>query len=51
MAAIAAQRGVSAEAFAKAFAAANAGMTPEMVQVRANRRGWLEEIWICLDKG
>lgn len=34
--------------FRTAFAKANAGLTPNMVRIRANRRGWLQEVRICL---
>ncbi|PZU09674.1 ribonuclease T [Sphingomonas sp.] len=33
----------------RAVAAANPGMTPDMVRLNVNRKGWLEELWICLD--
>lgn len=35
---------------ATAFAAANRGMTADMMRVTATREGWLDEIWICLNK-
>lgn len=35
---------------AQAFAAANPGMRADAVRVRTNRQGWLEELWLCLDK-
>jgi len=35
---------------ASAFAAANRGMTADMMRVTATREGWLDEIWICLNK-
>lgn len=33
-----------------AFAAANRGMTADMVRLNVNKAGWLEEIWVCLDR-
>ncbi|QJU58101.1 ribonuclease T [Sphingomonas sp. AP4-R1] len=33
-----------------AFAAANRGMTADMVRLNVNKQGWLEEIWVCLDR-
>jgi ribonuclease T2 len=33
-----------------AFAAANRGMTADMVNLNVNKQGWLEEIWVCLDR-
>lgn len=35
---------------ATAFATANRGMTADMMRVTATRAGWLDEIWICLNK-
>ncbi|MCT8002638.1 ribonuclease T [Sphingomonas sanguinis] len=35
---------------AAAVAAANRGMTADMMRVTATRDGWLDEIWICLNK-
>lgn len=45
------RRPLTAGRFAQAFAAANPGMGAEMLRVTANRRGWLDEVWICLSKG
>jgi ribonuclease T2 len=36
--------------FSAEFARANAGLSRDMLRVNANERGWLEEVWICLDK-
>jgi ribonuclease T2 len=33
----------------RAFAAANRGMSPDMVRLNVNKQGWLEEVWVCLD--
>jgi ribonuclease T2 len=35
--------------FTRAFARANPRLRPEMIRLNVNRRGWLEEVWICLD--
>ena len=32
----------------EAFAAANDGVTPEMVRLKVNQRGWLQEVKLCL---
>lgn len=36
--------------FAAAMARANPGMKADMMRITADRRGWLEEVWVCLDK-
>lgn len=41
---------LTVDGFRQAMAAANPGMTPEMMRVSANKRGWLEEVWLCLGK-
>ena len=46
--AVAAPR-LTAGQFATAFARANRGITPAMLRVTANRQGWLDEVWLCLD--
>lgn len=33
----------------RAIAAANPGMTADMVRLNLDKQGWLEEIWLCLD--
>ncbi len=48
MRALAARRGITARDVQAAFAAANPGMRPGMVRVDVNKRGWLEEVWLCL---
>lgn len=46
-----AQRGtMTAGAFASAFAAANKGLRADMMRVTATRDGWLDEVWLCLDR-
>ncbi|MBB4609364.1 ribonuclease T2 family protein [Sphingomonas yabuuchiae] len=44
------RNGLTAGDLATAFAAANRGMTADMMRVTATREGWLDEIWICLNK-
>jgi ribonuclease T2 len=44
------RRSLSAGALATAMARANPGLGAEMMRVTADRQGWLEEVWICLDK-
>lgn len=41
---------LNAGAFAQAFAAANPGVPATAIRVTANRQGWLDELWLCLDK-
>lgn len=33
-----------------AIAAANPGMTAEMMRLNLDKEGWLQEVWFCLDK-
>ncbi len=49
MSALSRQR-LTAGAFATAMARANPGLSVDMMRVTATRRGWLDELWICLDK-
>ena len=44
------RRGVTAGGFMAAMAAANPGLPASAIRVTANRQGWLDELWICLDK-
>ncbi len=41
---------LTAGRFAEAMAAANPGLRATMMRVTANKQGWLDEVWICLDK-
>lgn len=50
MAALARRRDLTDLAFRRAFAAANPGMRPEMMRLNVDRAGWLEEVWLCLDR-
>lgn len=49
---MAAMRGktMTAQAFQEAFAAANPGMKADNMRLNVNKQGWMEEVWICLDK-
>jgi ribonuclease T2 len=44
------RRGVSAGGLVAAMAAANPGLPANAIRVTATRQGWLDELWICLDK-
>lgn len=44
------RRPLTARGMQLAMAAANPGLGAEMMRVTADRRGWLDEIWICLDR-
>jgi ribonuclease T2 len=50
MGALARRRNLTVGDFAGAIAAANPGMRPNMMRVAVTRSGWLDEIWMCLDK-
>ncbi|AUW60401.1 ribonuclease T [Sphingobium sp. SCG-1] len=50
MAALAQRGTMTAGAFATAFAQANRGLRADMMRVTATRDGWLDEVWLCLDK-
>ncbi len=43
-------RSIPAADFRKAFADANPGMRAEELRLNVSKSGWLEEVWICLDK-
>lgn len=40
---------LTAGRLAQAIAGVNAGLGADMMRVTANKQGWLDEIWICLD--
>ena len=48
MAGLARRRDLTAFDVQQAFADANRGLRPTMVRLNVNRRGWLEEVWLCL---
>jgi len=41
---------LTAGALRSAFAAANDGLRPDMMRLKVNRRGWLQEVRLCLGK-
>jgi ribonuclease T2 len=41
---------LTAGGLAAAMAAANPGLPANSIRVTADRKGWLDELWICLDK-
>src|SRR3954470_8743921 len=41
---------LTASGFAAAMAAANPGLPANAIRVTANKQGWLDELWLCLDK-
>jgi len=43
------RRPLTARDFADAFAKTN-GISADVVRVTANRQGWLDELWLCLDR-
>ena len=49
MAALSRRPELTVRDFAIAFASANRGMTADMMRITADRRGWLDELWLCLD--
>jgi ribonuclease T2 len=48
MASLSHRRGLTVGQFQQAFAAANPGMRADMMRLNLNKRGWLEEVWVCL---
>lgn len=42
---------LTAGEIATAIARVNPGIRADMMRVTATRQGWLDEIWLCLDKG
>ncbi|WP_315760405.1 ribonuclease T2 [Sphingomonas sp. Y38-1Y] len=49
MDALSRRRGLTTSQFEQAFARANPGLTPAMLRVTADRQGWLDEVWLCMD--
>jgi len=43
-------RTMTAIEFQRKFADANPGMRPEEMRLNLSKAGWMEEVWICLDK-
>lgn len=44
-------RPLTAGALAQEIARANPGLRADMMRVTATRQGWLDEVWLCTDKG
>ncbi len=44
------RRPLTAGQFATALARANPGLRADMMRITANREGWLDEVWLCLDR-
>ena len=44
------QPGLTVARLADALAAANPGLPASAIRVTVNQRGWLDELWLCLDK-
>ena len=44
------RRTMTAGRFAAAMARANPALAANMMRITATRQGWLDEVWICLDK-
>jgi ribonuclease T2 len=44
------RRPLTAGGFALAMARANSGLRADMMRITADKRGWLDEIWLCLDR-
>lgn len=43
------RRPLTAGALARAISRSNPGIAPDMMRIAANRDGWLEEVWLCMD--
>ena len=50
MAALARREGLTAGLLARAIATANPGIRPDMMRITATREGWLDEVWLCMDR-
>ncbi|WP_174293057.1 ribonuclease T2 family protein [Sphingomonas bacterium] len=50
MAALSREQGLTVGRLAEALAAANPGLPASAVRVTLNRLGWLDELWLCLDR-
>lgn len=50
MNALSRRRPLTAGSFAAAFARANRGVSADAMRITASREGWLDEVWLCLDK-
>lgn len=50
MDALSRDRGLTVGRLASAVAAANPGLPANAIRVTVNKHGWLDELWLCLDK-
>ena len=50
MDALSREQGLTIARLAAALAAANPGLSASAIRVTVNRHGWLNELWLCLDK-
>lgn len=50
MAMLARRRDLTAGQFIQAIVVRNPGVRPDMLRIRSTYDGWLDEIWICLDR-
>lgn len=50
MAALARRETLTVGQFADAFARANKGLRADMLRVTTTRTGWLDEVWLCMDR-
>jgi len=50
MDALSRRRDLTVGQFAAALAKVNPGLNADMMRISVNRRGWLSEVWLCLDK-
>jgi ribonuclease T2 len=50
MNALSREQGLNVGRLASAMAAANPGLPATAIRVTVNARGWLNELWLCLDK-
>ncbi|KQM97625.1 ribonuclease T2 family protein [Sphingomonas sp. Leaf25] len=49
MMALSRRPGLTAGQLASAIARANPGITADSMRITTNQRGWLDEVWLCLD--
>ncbi len=50
MMALSRRPGLTAGQLAAAIARLNPGITPQSMRITTNKRGWLDEVWLCLNK-
>jgi len=47
---LATERGLTVHRFTQSFLAVNQRLDPRAVRVRLTREGWLDELWLCVDR-